>query len=103
MGRTEELLVDKAQQLTLTAPELSVLVGGLRSLNANFDGSSNGILTTKPGVLTNDFFKNILDINTVWSADSSSGGETFTGKDRATGKKKWSATPRILDLLGKVD
>ncbi|KAH7390098.1 heme peroxidase [Cadophora sp. MPI-SDFR-AT-0126] len=90
IARTEELLVDKAQQLTLTAPEMTVLVGGLRALNANYDGSSNGILTSKPGVLTNDFFVNLLDMNTVWTADTT--GELFTGKDRSTGAEKWTAT-----------
>lgn len=89
-ARTEELLVDKAQQLTLTAPEMTVLVGGLRALSANYDGSSKGILTTKPGTLTNDFFVNLLDVGTVWTAGS--GGELFTGKDRATGATKWTAT-----------
>lgn len=87
---TEELLIDKAQQLTLTAPEMTVLVGGLRALNANYDGSSNGVLTTKPGALTNDFFVNLLDMNTVWTADST--GELFTGKDRSSGAEKWKAT-----------
>ncbi|KAG4420012.1 Catalase-peroxidase 2 [Cadophora malorum] len=90
IARTEELLVDKAQQLTLTAPEMTVLVGGLRALNANYDGSSNGILTTKPGALTNDFFVNLLDMNTIWTADST--GELFIGKDRAMGEEKWKAT-----------
>lgn len=90
LARTEELLVDKAQQLTLTAPEMTVLVGGLRALNANYDGSSNGILTASPGKLTNDFFANLLDINTVWTTDAT--GELFTGKDRSTGTQKWTAT-----------
>ena len=90
LARTEELLVDKAQQLTLTAPELTVLVGGLRALNANYDGSSNGILTTSPGKLTNDFFTNLLDINNVWTADSTS--ELYTAKDRSSGSQKWIAT-----------
>jgi catalase-peroxidase len=90
LARTEELLVDKAQQLTLTAPEMTVLVGGMRALNANYDGSSNGILTARPGTLTNDFFTNLLDINTKWSPEST--GELFTGKDRSTGAKKWTAT-----------
>ena len=90
LARTEELLVDKAQQLTLTAPEMTVLVGGMRALSANFDGSSNGILTKTPGKLTNDFFTNLLDISTVWTADS--GSELFTGKDRSTGAQKWTAT-----------
>jgi catalase-peroxidase len=90
LARTEELLVDKAQLLTLTAPQMTVLVGGMRALNTNFDGSSHGIFTTKPGTLTNDFFTNVLDINTVWTADST--GELFTGKDRSTGAPKWTAT-----------
>jgi catalase-peroxidase len=90
LARTEELLVDKAQQLTLTAPEMTVLVGGMRALNANYDGSSKGILTTSPGKLTNDFFTNLLDISTVWTPDST--GELYTGKDRATSKTKWTAT-----------
>jgi catalase-peroxidase len=89
-ARTEELLVDMAQQLTLTAPEMTVLVGGMRALNTNFDGSSRGILTTRPGKLTNDFFVNLLDINTVWTADGPA--ETFTGNDRATGAVKWTAS-----------
>jgi catalase-peroxidase len=91
LARTEELLVDKAQQLTLTAPELTVLVGGMRALNTNYDGSSHGILTKRTGKLTNDFFTNLLDINIVWSASDSS-NELFTGKDRSTGAKKWTAT-----------
>jgi catalase-peroxidase len=90
LARTEELLVDKAQLLTLTAPELTVLVGGMRALNTNFDGSANGILTSSPGKLTNDFFVNLLDINTKWTADST--GELYTGSDRTTGAKKWTAT-----------
>jgi len=90
LARTEELLVDKAQQLTLTAPEMTVLIGGLRAINANYDGSSNGILTSSPGKLTNDFFTNLLDVNTKWTPDST--GELFTGKDRSTGKQKWTAT-----------
>lgn len=90
LARTEELLVDKAQQLTLTAPEMTVLVGGMRALSANYDGSSNGILTSSPGKLTNDFFTNLLDISTVWTPDST--GELYTGKDRATSKTKWTAT-----------
>lgn len=90
IARTEELLIDKAQQLTLTAPEMTVLIGGLRALNANFDGSNKGVLTEKPGQLTNDFFINLLDINTVWSADAT--GEVYTGKDRKTDAEKWTAT-----------
>jgi catalase-peroxidase len=90
LARTEELLVDKAQQLTLTAPEMTVLVGGMRMLNANYDGSNNGILTHNHAKLTNDYFTNLLDINTVWTPDST--GELFTGKDRTTGATLWTAT-----------
>ncbi|KAK0721889.1 heme peroxidase [Lasiosphaeria miniovina] len=89
-ARTEEFLVDKAQQLTLTAPEMTVLVGGMRALGANYDGSNKGVLTARVGTLTNDFFANLLDIQTVWTPDQS--GETFTGKDRKTGATKWTAT-----------
>ncbi|CAM1341350.1 catalase/peroxidase HPI [Tenacibaculum amylolyticum] len=88
---TEELLVDKAQLLTLTAPEMTVLVGGMRALNANFDNSNKGILTDKPGVLTNDFFKNLLDMNTVWTATSDD-KLVFEGKDRTSNQPKWIAT-----------
>ncbi|CAL3971524.1 unnamed protein product [Diplocarpon coronariae] len=87
---TEELLIDKAQQLTLTAPEMTVLVGGMRALGANFDGSSTGILTATPGALTHDFFVNLLDMSTEWSVDSTT--ELFTGKDRSTGAEKWKAS-----------
>jgi len=88
---TEALLVDKAQQLTLTAPEMTALVGGMRAMNANFDGSSTGVFTNKPGALTNDFFVNLLDMGTVWKATDES-HEVFDGTDRATGEKKWTAT-----------
>jgi catalase-peroxidase len=87
----EELLVDKAQLLTLTAPEMTVLVGGLRALNANFDGSTHGVLTKRPGVLTNDFFVNLLDMGTVWTAISDD-EEEFAGRDRTSGIPKWTAT-----------
>ena len=89
--RTEQLLVDKANLLNLTVPEMTALIGGMRALNANWDGSSHGILTSKPGQLTNDFFINLLDTNTAWKATDKS-LETFEGSDRKTGKKKWSAT-----------
>lgn len=89
--RTEQFLVDKAHLLTLTAPEMTVLLGGLRALNANWDGSSHGILTKRPGQLTNDFFVNLLDINTVWKPISED-SELFEGTDRKTGAKKWTAT-----------
>lgn len=88
---TEELLVDKAQLLTLTAPEMTVLVGGLRVLNANFDGAQHGVFTQHPEVLTNDFFVNLLDMGTVWKATSDV-KEVFEGRDRATGELKWTAT-----------
>ncbi|WP_321790103.1 catalase/peroxidase HPI [Paraburkholderia sp. J94] len=88
---TETLLIDKAQQLTLTAPELTVLIGGLRVLGANADGSNNGVLTDKPGVLSNDFFVNLLDMGTAWKAvDTSS--ERFEGRDRKSGEVKYNAT-----------
>jgi catalase-peroxidase len=88
---TEELLVDKAQLLTLTAPEMTVLVGGMRVLNANFDNSSNGVFTEQQNTLSNDFFVNLLDMNIVWKASSDS-KEVFEGRDRKTGKIKWTAT-----------
>jgi len=93
---TEELLIDKAQLLTLTAPELTVLVGGMRAMNANFDGSNYGILTSNPGALTNDFFVNLLDMNTAWSAIDEH-KEVFEGKDRTTGELKWTGTR--VDLI----
>ncbi len=88
---TEELLVDKAQLLNLTAPEMTVLVGGMRVLDTNFDGSKHGIFTNKPGVLTNDFFVNVLDMNNYWFPVSED-KEIFEGHDRKTGTKKWTAT-----------
>jgi catalase-peroxidase len=88
---TEELLIDKAQLLTLTAPELAVLVGGLRVLNTNFDGSKHGVFTSRPGVLSNDFFVNLLDMRTAWKAVAD-GKELYEGSDRATGELKWTGT-----------
>jgi catalase-peroxidase len=88
---TEALLVDKAQLLTLTAPEMTVLVGGLRAMNANYDGSKHGVFTTEKDKLTNDFFTNLLDINTAWTAINDE-KEVFEGKDRTTGAVKWTAT-----------
>ncbi|PDS25384.1 catalase/peroxidase HPI [Flavobacterium branchiophilum] len=88
---TEALLVDKAQLLTLTAPEMTVLVGGLRAMNANFDGAKHGVFTKEKDKLTNDFFTNLLDINTTWTAIDDS-KEVFEGKDRTTGAAKWTAT-----------
>jgi catalase-peroxidase len=87
----EELLVDKAQLLTLTAPELTVLVGGLRALNANVGQSSHGVLTKTPEALTNDFFVNLLDMRTVWKPLAGKEG-VFEGVDRTTGAPKWTAT-----------
>ncbi|GEP97197.1 catalase/peroxidase HPI [Chitinophaga cymbidii] len=88
---TESLLIDKAHLLTLTAPELTVLVGGMRALNTNFDGSKHGVFTTRPGQLTNDFFVNLLDMNIAWKA-ASLDNELYEGSDRATGAIKWTAT-----------
>lgn len=88
---TEELLVDKAQLLSLSAPEMTVLVGGMRALNTNSDDSKNGVLTTNQDKLTNDFFVNLLDINVIWKATNDT-KEVFEGKDRITGTVKWTAT-----------
>ncbi|MFC2102275.1 catalase/peroxidase HPI [Bacteroidota bacterium] len=88
---TEELLVDKAQLLTLTAPEMTVLVGGMRVLNTNFDSSKHGILTNRKEELSNDFFVNLLDISTAWKPITDD-KETFEGCDRTSGKRKWTAT-----------
>ena len=88
---TEELLVDKAQLLTLTAPEMTVLVGGMRVLNTNYDNSKNGVFTMRPEVLTNDFFINLLDMSTVWMPTNET-KETFDGRDRKTGAIKWTGT-----------
>ncbi len=87
----EELLLDKAHLLTLTPPELTVLVGGLRVLNTNFDRSLHGVFTQTPETLTNDFFVNLIDFGTTWSAASHS-QDVFEGRDRATGKLKWTGT-----------
>lgn len=89
---TEELLVDKAALLTLSPPELTVLVGGLRALDANFDGSKRGVLTDRPGKLTNDFFVNLLDISNSWSPIANTNNELFESKDRTTQKTKYTAT-----------
>jgi catalase-peroxidase len=94
-GSPAEMLVEKADLLTLTAPEMTVLVGGMRSLNANAGQAKHGVLTNKPGTLNNDFFVNLLDMATVWSKSSSEG--IYEGKDRASGKLKWTATP--VDLI----
>ncbi|MCR9240811.1 MAG: catalase/peroxidase HPI [Rhodobiaceae bacterium] len=87
----EELLVDRAQLLTLTAPEMTVLVGGLRVLGTNADGAKHGVFTDQPGKLTNDFFVNLLDMSTTWNATSDDDA-VFEGKDRASGEVKWTGT-----------
>ena len=92
----EELLVDKAQLLTLNPPEMTVLVGGMRVLGANFDNSKHGVFTENPGTLTNDFFVNLLDLGTTWKAKSEAETE-FEGSDRASGARKWTATR--VDLI----
>jgi catalase-peroxidase len=92
----EELLIDKAQLLTLTAPEMTVLVGGMRALNANFDHSKHGVFTYRPGVLTNDYFVNLLDFGTTWSSTDEA-QTMFEGRDRKTGSVKWTATR--VDLI----
>ncbi|NOJ76446.1 catalase/peroxidase HPI [Empedobacter stercoris] len=88
---TEELLIDKAHLLTLTAPELTVLIGGLRAININYDGSNHGVLTDRPGQLTNDFFVNLLDMGTQWKAKDET-KEVYLGSDRKTGTPKWTGT-----------
>ncbi|HML32438.1 catalase/peroxidase HPI [Sporomusa sphaeroides] len=92
----EEMLVDRAQLLTLSAPEMTVLVGGMRALNANFRQSQHGVFTKRPEALTNDFFVNLLDMGTVWKAVSEE-AEVFEGRDRATGELKWTGTR--IDLI----
>jgi catalase-peroxidase len=87
----EELLVDRAQLLTLTAPEMTVLAGGMRVLNANFRQSQHGVFTKRPETLTNDFFVNLLDMNTAWKATAEN-DNVFEGRDRATGELKWTGT-----------
>ncbi|TVP44880.1 MAG: catalase/peroxidase HPI [Mongoliibacter sp.] len=94
--KAEDLLVDKAQLMTLTAPEMTVLVGGMRVLGANFDGSKHGIFTKTPGKLTNDYFVNLLDLNTTWRATNDS-NNVFVGSDRKTGEPKWTGTR--VDLI----
>jgi len=95
--RSEQFLIDKAHLLNLSSPELVALVGGLRALNANWDGSSNGVLTKRPGQLTNDFFVNLLDMNTAWKATGAD-EELYEGTDRKSGEKKWTATRHDLVL-----
>jgi catalase-peroxidase len=91
-----ELLVDKANLLTLTAPEMTVLIGGLRALDANFGHSKNGVFTKRPGTLTNDFFVNLLDMNTKWQKSAAS-ADVLEGRDRASGELRWTGT--VVDLV----
>ena len=92
----EEKLIDKAQLMGLTAPEMTALVGGMRVLDTNYDGSKYGVFTNKPGSLTNDYFTNLLDMNITWKEEDKS-EQTFLGKDRKTKKTKWKATR--VDLI----
>jgi catalase-peroxidase len=91
-----ELLLDKANLLTLTAPEMTVLIGGMRALDANFGHSEHGVFTKRPGALTNDFFVNLLDMKTKWQKSATSEG-VLEGLDRATGELKWTGT--VVDLV----
>ncbi len=95
-GSAAELLVDRANLLTLTAPEMTVLIGGLRALNANFGQSQHGVFTKRPGTLTNDYFVNLLDMNTKWQKSAASGA-VLEGRDRATGELRWTGT--VVDLV----
>lgn len=89
--KAEELLIDTAQLLGLTAPEMTVLIGGMRALGANYGGSSDGVFTNTPGALTNDYFVNLLDMATVWEPMSDA-RERFNGRDRKTGEVRWTAS-----------
>jgi len=93
----EELLIDKAQLLTLTAPEMTVLVGGLRVLGANAGQSKHGVFTKKPGTLTNDFFVNVLDMGTQWQPLTNGSEGVYEGRDRKTNQVKWTGTR--VDLI----
>jgi catalase-peroxidase len=95
-GSAAELLLDRAQLLTLTAPEMTVLIGGMRVLDANFGGSQLGVFTKRPGTLTNDFFVNLLDMNTKWQKSAKSEG-VLEGRGRKTGELKWTGT--VVDLV----
>jgi catalase-peroxidase len=94
--RPEESLIDRANQLTLTAPETTALIGGMRALNANYENSQHGVLTKRPETLTNDFFVNLLDMNTEWQK-SPEGEHLYEGRDRKTGEVRWTAT--AVDLV----
>jgi catalase-peroxidase len=95
-ARAAELLVDKAQLLTLSAPEMTVLVGGLRVLGANTGGTPHGVFTGRPGVLSHDFFVNLLDMSTVWSRSAAT-PDVLEGRDRDSGALKWTGT--VVDLV----
>ena len=95
-GSAAELLVDRANLLKLTAPEMTVLVGGMRALNANFGQSKHGVFTQQPETLTNDFFVNLLDMNTKWQKSATAEG-VLEGRDRETGELKWTGT--VVDLV----
>lgn len=90
-----EMLVERANYLTLSVPEMTVLIGGMRALDANAGHSKHGVFTSRPGTLTNDFFVNLLDMSTQWSKSTTEG--VYDGKDRASGQLKWTATP--VDLI----
>ena len=90
-----EMLVEKAALLNLTVPEMTVLVGGMRAMNANAGGAAHGVFTDRPGTLSNDFFVNLIDMSTEWTRASTEG--LYEGRDRATGERKWTATP--VDLI----
>ena len=94
----ENMLIDRAQLLTLSVPQLTVLLGGMRALNANFDNSKHGVFTQRPGALTNDYFINLLDLGTTWRATSDA-QNVFVGSDRKTGEPKWTGT-RVDLILG---
>ncbi len=98
LGSAEELMIDQAQLLNLTAPEMAVLLGGMRVLNTNFDQSNHGVFTNRPGALTNDFYVNLMDINTTWSAVSDH-QDAFVGKHRKTGETVWTGT-RVDLIMG---
>jgi catalase-peroxidase len=96
-GSPAEHLIDRAHLLTLTAPEMTVLIGGLRVMEANYDHSRHGVFTDRPGALTNDFFVNLLDMNTMWKKSQTAGAEFLEGRDRATGALRWTGT--VVDLV----
>lgn len=98
----EQTLIDHAAQLTLSPPELTVLIGGMRALGANYDGSLTGIFTSTPGVLTNDFFRNLLDINNVWTPTDAA-ADSFVAKDRVSGRQKYTASRNDLVFASQFE